>query len=68
MEKGHRQVFRQTSRTDTGQFPRRKITPLIHQAIALDEKEPIASEQLTEFAQRKIDAEPVFGQIKACLG
>lgn len=28
-----------------------EITPLIHQAIALDEKEPITSEQLTEFAQ-----------------
>ena len=28
-----------------------EITPLIHQAIALDEKESITSEQLTEFAQ-----------------
>ena len=28
-----------------------EITPLIHHAIALDEKESITSEQLTEFAQ-----------------
>ena len=28
-----------------------EITPLIHQAIRLDEEEPISSEQLTEFAQ-----------------
>ena len=28
-----------------------EITPLIYQAIALDEKESITSEQLTEFAQ-----------------
>ena len=28
-----------------------EITPLIHQAIRLDEEEPIASEQLIEFAQ-----------------
>ena len=28
-----------------------EITPLIHQAIKLDEEEPISSEQLMEFAQ-----------------
>ncbi len=46
---------RQTSfppnfRTDTGLFSE-EITPLIHQAIKLDEEEPISSEQLMEFAQ-----------------
>ena len=48
--KRQRTSFRQTSRTDTGLF-QEEIIPLIHQAIKLDEEEPISSEQLLEFAQ-----------------
>ena len=49
-----------------------EITPLIHQAIMLDDEEPITSEQLTEFAQvlekelaklsQDIEGEPVKGK------
>ncbi|MFC5631552.1 transposase, partial [Streptococcus caledonicus] len=49
-----------------------EITPLIHQAIVLDEEEPITSEQLTEFTQvleeelaklsQAIEGEPVKGK------
>ena len=49
-----------------------EITPLIHQAIMLDDEEPITSEQLTEFAQvlekelaklsQDLEEEPVKGK------
>nr|WP_238595832.1 transposase [Streptococcus suis] len=40
-----------------------------YQALKQLEKEKLLSEEGSRiFAQRKVDVEPVFGQIKACLG
>ncbi|WP_164828526.1 transposase, partial [Streptococcus sp. DD11] len=40
-----------------------------YQALKLKESQTLLSEEGRRiYAQRKIDVEPVFGQIKACLG
>ncbi|HGK2206737.1 TPA: transposase, partial [Streptococcus pneumoniae] len=40
----------------------------LYQNLKAKECQALLSPQRQIFAQRKIDAEPVFGQIKACLG